>query len=155
MRKVDNPTSWPDPQSQANIETLTAWWEQQRDAALAQARYYDELLESARDFQTHKDLHRALQDGPVCHTGLTIPRTAPPGGASQAEPDPDPEQVLGLIAQDPRRLWKADDVRTALGRHAIKPVRTCLKNLTAQGRLEETRSKARHVLYRLPAPSTA
>ncbi|MGK5546686.1 hypothetical protein ACSNOH_18430 [Streptomyces sp. URMC 127] len=142
---MDTPVSWPDLYSQDNIESLKAWWRQQRDVDPARAQTYSGLIESAEDFQEHERIFRQVYTASARHPLERLLREVP-------EPEPRREWVLSLMAQRPGRQWKTTDIRIGLGWLTLKPVSTCLKDLTAEGRIEEIRRRVSgNLLYRLIA----
>ncbi len=144
--------SWPDVENVADIESLKAQWEQDRDRAAAQVRRFEELLECADDFESHRQLWRDLHTSPVSHpelTALASLRPAPdPATAAEHEEPLARAEVLALLAQDPTRRWSSEDVRTALRRRSARQVRSFLKDMAAAGLLEIVHLPARHIAFR-------
>ncbi|MFD7598886.1 hypothetical protein ACFV6D_38430 [Kitasatospora sp. NPDC059812] len=92
---------------------------------------------------------------------LVLPATTTPAPQPPSAPAPphatgpvplDTGLILTLMGQSPKRLWSAEDVRTATDAPSRREVRKALRELAGQGLLEEVVRKARHVLFRIPEP---
>ncbi|MCJ0868948.1 hypothetical protein [Streptomyces sp. AP-93] len=145
------PTSPPS----ADLESLKAEWSRLHAQASAEALRYETLLESAREIEEIANLWHELATGPVTHPAIReTAQDSPPDAtpdATAGEADVDIEKVLLLMAQEPHRLWRAKDVQAACAHPSLMKVRNVLKTMVADGRLEEVRRKARHLLFRIPA----
>ncbi|MFD7417523.1 hypothetical protein ACFVZ3_39805 [Kitasatospora purpeofusca] len=144
------PDPWPNTPSPAELASQKAEWLRRREDADEAIAAIDTLLAAALDREDFARQWQRMCAGAVRHPLLA---PGPPPGSAPARSAVALEEgtVLALMAQDTHRLWRAEDIRAALHRRSLLEVRTFLKEMAADGLLEEVRRKARHLLFRLPA----
>ncbi|MFJ8449485.1 hypothetical protein [[Kitasatospora] papulosa] len=144
----------PGPATPADFAALKEEWNRERARAREELEYFDTLLKSAQDIEDIKALWQELATGPVRHP-LFLP--APGGPQPTGIPVRTPleltvEHVLGLMRQEPPRLWRATDVATAFSHPSPTQVRQFLQDMVRTGHLETVRRKARHLLFKIAGP---
>jgi hypothetical protein len=65
------------------------------------------------------------------------PRSSPPKGGGHGRHTTRKERILGLLAQDPHRQWKVNDVVHALDDPNTKSVRVSMDELVRAGKLNK------------------